>query len=257
MELRRYLAVVRHRLPLIIVTVAVAIACGYLVTPRATRYTAAASIYVGPQGINLNPSANSLTYNYNLSVAQLISTWGLTIRSPSVVSTALGQSRVNRSAGQVADEISSYQIPNTYIMVVTVTDTDPPTAQALANSVSSAFIAYINQLTPGQSNSNNLTVQQQAALPLKPDSTGLIRNLLLSGVLGLVASLAVVSLLEYLDVTIRTGDDAERRLGLPVLGVVPSLGERLSGSPVLRVQESAPPARRGAPRTRVGTVNHG
>jgi hypothetical protein len=43
----------------------------------------------------------------------------------------------------------------------------------------------------------------------------------LSAIFGLLASVALVLLLDYLDLTVKTADDLERRSGLPVLGVIP------------------------------------
>ena len=46
-------------------------------------------------------------------------------------------------------------------------------------------------------------------------------NLGLSIVVGLGLGIAVAVALEYFDTTVRTPDDVERYLGLPVIGIVP------------------------------------
>jgi hypothetical protein len=52
--------------------------------------------------------------------------------------------------------------------------------------------------------------------------------MILGAVFGLLLSCALAFVLEYLDLTIRTAEDAERRLGLPVLAVVPVIGSGLT-----------------------------
>jgi capsular polysaccharide biosynthesis protein len=47
------------------------------------------------------------------------------------------------------------------------------------------------------------------------------RNLIIGALFGLVLSVTVVLLLNYLDVTVRSPEDVERRTGLPVLGSIP------------------------------------
>ena len=78
------------------------------------------------------------------------------------------------------------------------------------------------------STSQEATIRQidRALLPTAPVSPNLRRNVSLGMSLGLLAGIALVLLVEYLDRTLKTPDDVERRLALPVLTVVPDLAER-------------------------------
>lgn len=49
------------------------------------------------------------------------------------------------------------------------------------------------------------------------------RSAILAGFIGLILSVALAFLLEHLDSTIKTAEDVERRLDLPVMGLVPRL----------------------------------
>jgi len=51
-------------------------------------------------------------------------------------------------------------------------------------------------------------------------------NLGLSIVAGLVLAFGLAFGLEYLDTTVKTPDDVERYLGLPVIGIVPAFSGR-------------------------------
>lgn len=46
-------------------------------------------------------------------------------------------------------------------------------------------------------------------------------NIALSGLIGLIAGIGLAFFIEYLDTSVKTVDDVERHLGLPVLGVIP------------------------------------
>ena len=65
---------------------------------------------------------------------------------------------------------------------------------------------------------------QQARLPTAPEPTGLATNLAVAAVVGLALGIAGVLLADYLDITVRGIEEAERRLDLPVLGAIPELG---------------------------------
>jgi capsular polysaccharide biosynthesis protein len=47
-------------------------------------------------------------------------------------------------------------------------------------------------------------------------------NILIAFVAGLMASVGLVFLLEYLDNTVKSSEDIEKLLGIPVLGVIPN-----------------------------------
>ncbi len=55
----------------------------------------------------------------------------------------------------------------------------------------------------------------------RPVSPKLMFNIALSLVLGLAAGIGLAYFIEYLDTSVKTVDDVERHLGLPVLGVIP------------------------------------
>ncbi|NCC50093.1 MAG: polysaccharide biosynthesis tyrosine autokinase [Spartobacteria bacterium] len=71
--------------------------------------------------------------------------------------------------------------------------------------------------------------------PLRPVSPKLYLNIVISVILGLVAGIGLAYFIEYLDTSVKTVDDVERHLGLPVLGVIPQkvrpLIEEGPGSP--------------------------
>jgi len=68
---------------------------------------------------------------------------------------------------------------------------------------------------------NNVRIVEAASPPTAPVRPRKIWNLGLSLAVGLGLGLAVALALEYFDTTVRTPDDVERYLGLPVIAIVP------------------------------------
>lgn len=257
MELRRYLSIARHRLPLIIVIVVAALLGAYLITPRQARYSATTTIYVGPKTLSLNQAgAAALSGSATTGYDRFINTFVQMIQTLEIADSAQARADVSRTPKEVLSEVSAQQIFATNLMQITVTDRDPSIAKQLSQAVSDAFIAKANTLSQGNDAEAYVTVLQPPVLPTTPLDDGLIRNMLIGLALGVVVAGIVVALLEYVDITVRVPDDVERRLGLPVLGVIPSLGDRLPSGPVTRVQ----PARassRNEPNLPQQTITHG
>jgi capsular exopolysaccharide synthesis family protein len=70
---------------------------------------------------------------------------------------------------------------------------------------------------------SNIEVVDRALVPRGPYRPSLSRNLSLGLVLGLGLGLGFVFFLEYLDRTLKTVEDVERILGLPLLAVIPDM----------------------------------
>jgi capsular exopolysaccharide synthesis family protein len=72
---------------------------------------------------------------------------------------------------------------------------------------------------------NNISVVDTAKVPDEPFAPSLIRNLLLALVLGLAAAAGIVFVREQIDQSIRDPDIVPRRLGTPLLGIIPRVKE--------------------------------
>jgi capsular exopolysaccharide synthesis family protein len=70
---------------------------------------------------------------------------------------------------------------------------------------------------------NNVFIVDKATLPGGPSSPNLSRALMMSVVFGLGLALALALLLEHLDDTVRSPEDAERISGLVTLGIIPKV----------------------------------
>lgn len=75
----------------------------------------------------------------------------------------------------------------------------------------------------GNITTNNISIVDRAAPPEKPSKPNLLLNIALAALLGLGLGVVAALALEALDESIATPDDAESKLGVPVLGVVPLL----------------------------------
>jgi polysaccharide biosynthesis transport protein len=68
---------------------------------------------------------------------------------------------------------------------------------------------------------NNVSVIEDASVPRTPIRPSKRTNVLVSIVVGLVVGVGVAMTIEYFDTTLKTPDDVERQLGVPVIGIVP------------------------------------
>jgi capsular polysaccharide biosynthesis protein len=237
MELRRYYLLIRQRLLLVVVAVIVGAGIGYAITSRVPFYTATAEIYVG--STNLGPS-NQLLYQ-EADLNEIVATYSIMIPQPVIAQKAINQTHANRFAGEVSANTSTQVLTGTQLIDVSVTDRVPATAVSLANGVTQAFVSQIKSYTNNPT--GNGAVPSLPAHVFQPaivgvaSSSGLTKRMLLGGIFGLVISIFMILLLDYLDITIKSPDELERRVGLPVLGIIPRFNSlKLDASPGGSVQ---------------------
>jgi succinoglycan biosynthesis transport protein ExoP len=96
---------------------------------------------------------------------------------------------------------------------------------ALQTKIDNAQRTYIQMgALLNQSAGRYITLIAPASLPTAPVSPNILQNVLLAAVAGLVLSVGVVLLLEYLDDTIKNAEDVQRAMGHSTLGNIPRMG---------------------------------
>jgi polysaccharide biosynthesis transport protein len=100
-----------------------------------------------------------------------------------------------------------------------------------------AVLARLNQSSlESQTTQSNAYVLAEATAPIEPTSPKLVRNSLMSVVLGLMLAIGAALLLEFLDRRVRTVEEIPDLLGLPIFGVLPKpsgMGGFTAGRPAL------------------------
>lgn len=223
MELRRYLAILRRHLVLVVITVAVSLAVGWSSTSRVRLYSSQTTLFIGSRAFATNSNTN-LPSSDPIVAAQFASlTYAKMIVSLPTATAAIRATGIARSPAAAVAETTATAVANTTLIHLQVVDTDPQVAVALANAEASAFVEEIKQLEPDAGTQGVAlpayvfeTASSPTAQPL-----ALRRNLELAAVFGALVAVALTSLSEYVDVTVRGAADAQARLELPVLGAVP------------------------------------
>lgn len=111
---------------------------------------------------------------------------------------------------------------DTEVIYVQATDPSPIVARNIANQVTSVFMERVVEIMQV----DNVSVIDTAVIPSSPFSPRPLLNLAVALVIGLMAGVGLAFLLEYLDNSIKTPEEVQKYLDLPVLGVIPYFEER-------------------------------
>ncbi len=104
---------------------------------------------------------------------------------------------------------------------------DSPMVARLQSTLELYQQIYLNLINSRESirlarlqNTPNVVQIEAAVVPVNPVRPQPLRNALLAGAVGMILAAGLVFLVEYLDDTLKTPEDVERLLGLPLIGYI-------------------------------------
>ena len=107
-------------------------------------------------------------------------------------------------------------ITNTEIIKITVSDTDKKLAAKIANETAEVFSKEIPELY-SISNVNILDTAEEAS---SPSNISVMKQSAIFLIAGLVLGCAIVFVIYYFDRTVKTTEQVELKIGLPILGTI-------------------------------------
>lgn len=127
-------------------------------------------------------------------------------------------------ADAIAAKITATPKQDQYYLLLTVADTDPVRAAAIANTAAD-IISEDNLETEALAPDDSkifLDKTSKAPVPDRPSTPRTNLNTGAAGALGLIVGLILIFVVEFFDTSLRTPDDVERMTGLTVLGSIPA-----------------------------------
>lgn len=216
LDLREIFDVIKKRKWIIIlITLFLTIISGVLsffVLPP--TYEASVSVLIGKMPDN---QQQQIQYNDVMMYQKLLKTYSEIAKSRLVAETTIRQLNKNIGYSEFESSITVTPQADTQIMIIKAKSKDAKDAMETVNALSEAFIREAMRLYP----TGNVQIIDSATIPDRPIKPNKRLNIAIAFVLGLMISLGLVFLLEYMDNTIKTEGDVEKYLDIPVIGIIP------------------------------------
>ena len=225
-ELRELLEILlKRKLLIIIMTVLCTVAGGvysvFLITPM---YNAETTMMVNGAK-NMTDIASSLDIgSINLS-QKLVVTYGEIVKSRIVLEQTIDSLKLDMTYEQLLRKTTAQQLGGTEILKIAVQDEDPEQAAVIANKISDVFVKEVMRILKV----NNVETIDKAIPIEKPVNVKTALNIAIAMILGLMLGVFTAFVFEYMDNTIKTENDVQKHLDLPVLGLIPDHDLVLNG----------------------------
>ena len=180
----------------------------------APTYTASTSIYLTPQ----ISESGSLDYNSQMANSKLV-TNVVNLLTQNNIMSEVAKDVGFESADSVKKLVSVKNESDTEIITISATTTDPKLSKDIANDTVSTFIRTMQK----NLNVRNIEVVDKAKLSYVPSGPNVKKNTMMAGVVGLFIGVGYAVLKFLLDNRLRTKEEAEKYLGIPVFCEIPEL----------------------------------
>lgn len=209
--------IIKKNIILILSTIFIALIIGALVTffIMTPKYEASTQILVNQaQSEGEEVSTSDLQ-----SSRELINTYNVIITSPAILENVIEESNYEGSVEDLSNSITMSSEEESQVATVTIEDDDPQQAVNLINVVAQTFELQIPEIM----DVDNVSILSAAQLENsnEPVSPQPFLNLAIALMLGLLIGVALAFIMEFLDKTIKTEQDIEKQLEMPILGTVP------------------------------------
>jgi capsular polysaccharide biosynthesis protein len=194
----------------VMITLTAAILSFFIISPK---YEASTKVFIGKENTKDQSYNNSDIQMYQ----QLLKTYAGVITTNDLVEKAIDTANLHITSEDVLKNLTVTPSPNTQILEIKYVSTDRVLSRDLVDSVTSQFIKTSTDLIPN----GNVKIIESVKMPENPVSPNKKMNIAIAFLLGLMISVGLAFLLEFMDNTFKTKEQLEQILGIPVIGAIP------------------------------------
>lgn len=213
---------IRQRLVLIIILAGVAVLITgivnfYILTPK---YEAVTKVIVIKQS-----SDQTIEYDDLLTGEKLLKTYSEIVKSNRVAEDVISSLKLNISPKQLMNQLKVQGSSESLIVSIIIVDEDPAKAVAISNAFSKHSLNEWKAIMK----MDNIHILDEAKLDTRPSPVWPkpFLYMTMSFVITIMVGIVLAILLEFIDKTLKTEEQIEQMLRLPVLGVIPMASKKM------------------------------
>ena len=191
---------------------AAAFATALIMTPQ---YEANTQVLVTQSQESSDGAVNNQDIQASL---QLVNTYWDIILSPTVLDDVVENLGLEQTSNALANQITVNNQDQSQVLTITVSDEFPENAETIANEVADVFQERVSEVM----NVDNVSILTTADVGQDPSpvSPQPLVNIAIGLILGVLLALGIAFLREFLDKRVKTEEEVEKILDLPVRGTV-------------------------------------
>lgn len=160
---------------------------------------------------NTTITQNDLTIN-----SKLVSTYSEIVKSKLVLEQVINNLGLKYTYKELYKNVFVESVQNTEILKISVSDKSNIRAQQIASEIANVFTKEVSDIYQ----LNNVSVLDVAQISKEPSNNTLLRDIALSGFVGLFGTIAIIFIVYYFDDSVKLSDNLEEEIGMPIVAKV-------------------------------------
>lgn len=222
-DIKEILYLLKKKFWIILLVTLITTVFGFYKTTKMTeRYQGVTKIFVGKGDSLLNyyPEIEIKYYS------DLMNTFNEVIKVGNSLDNALKNSNSNKTSADVSGEIAITGAQKSPIFTVTYNSFSKEGIEEVINAVSNEFSEYIKKMLP---ETDTKIIDEVRVYPIIPNKKKVI---MIAFAVGIIISIGIIFVIDYLDDTIKSKEKLEKLLPIPVLGELPKHEKSFKGEGV-------------------------
>lgn len=178
----------------------------FIQKPMYSSYT---TVILG--GTDTTITQSDITMNKNL-----VNTYAEIVKSRRVLDQVIDELSLDIDYGSLVGQISVSAVNNTEIIKITVNNEDGVVAKNIANMTATIFTDEIVNLY----NMENVNILDEAIVTNKPYNINVVKQIIIYFMIGFILAAGILFVIYYFDRTIKSVEQVEQKIKLPILGSV-------------------------------------
>ena len=218
-DLKELLLMFWKRKAEIILIIAIFIVIGFIYTSVFTKpmYTSSTTLVLAGINDEANEGETSITTTDLTLNSKLVSTYSHLVKRNKVVRQVISNLGIDISEETLRNNISVSSVSDTELIRITVTTDNPQYSADIANETAKVFTDEVAEIY----NINNVHVVDTAEESQTPSNINHKKDVVMFVAIGVVVAIAYVIIVNMLDTTVKTEEEIESLVKLPVLASIP------------------------------------
>lgn len=176
-------------------------------------------LLAGSEQSSNGDTKNAITTTDVTLNSKLVSTYSDIVKSNTVIRRVISNLGIDVSEDNLRKSVSVKNKEETDIINITVTNENAAYSAKIANEIAKVFIQEIQN----RYHINNIDILDEAEVESTPSNIHHSKDIVIFAFGGLVIAIMYILVANMLDTTVKTPEDVEKGVGLPVLVSIPLL----------------------------------
>ena len=165
-----------------------------------------------------NQTAETITTADLTINSKLVSTYSVLVKSENILGQVISNLGINVDAEQLKKNVEVTSVEDTELIEITVSNENAEYAARIANEIANVFK---EKIAGDVYNINNVHIWDEAKIATSPSNVNHLKDIVIFAFIGAVVAVMYVLIANMLDTTVKTQEEIEKSIKIPVLASIP------------------------------------